>query len=425
MRHRRIVREGTWVIAGQIIVAAGMLAGVRLLTEVIPREQYGTVNLLLGIVLLARGLLCGPVMQAGVRMYPEAVAQEQVPRLRRVVRRLLVAGIGISAVVGAAAVACSVFWLKTPGINAVTALFIIGLLVVDTVRLMEMEFLNAGRRQLVGSAFRAADAVLRPGLIFALVMMLGSSVNAIVAGHFFAASLLFTGLRAKVGPSLAGASGISTAQDQSLRKDIIHYASPLVPLAAFSWITNLSDRYIIGGYLGAGDVGTYSATYALVSHPFLMAAGVIDLTLRPVYFHAVSVGDRAKEGKVFRAWLAATAGSCVLIFIGVILCRGLLARFLLGPAYRGGQDLMPWIAAGYVFYAIATVFEKPAYAHKETRWVPILQGAGAVACIIFEFILIRLYGLKGAAVAVPCYYGIQACLALLVSQRLRSRKAIT
>ena len=55
--------EVAWVVIGQVGVALAMLIGVRLLTEFLSPDVYGTLALLMGLMALGRGLFCQPVLQ--------------------------------------------------------------------------------------------------------------------------------------------------------------------------------------------------------------------------------------------------------------------------------------------------------------------------------------------------------------------------
>jgi len=51
-RHRRIAGEAAWVFAGQGASALATVLGLRLITEWVSPDVYGTVVLALGVVVL-------------------------------------------------------------------------------------------------------------------------------------------------------------------------------------------------------------------------------------------------------------------------------------------------------------------------------------------------------------------------------------
>jgi len=92
---------------------------------------------------------------------------------------------------------------------------------------------------------------------------------------------------------------------------------------------------------------------------------------------------------------------------------------LLAKSYHAAAGLMPAIAAGCVLHAVGTVAAQPLLAQKRTR--TLLQGrvCGAVAALVSIPLLVKLYGLTGAALANPVYFGIEALVLALLAKPWR------
>jgi O-antigen/teichoic acid export membrane protein len=77
---------------------------------------------------------------------------------------------------------------------------------------------------------------------------------------------------------------------------------------------------------------------------------------------------------------------------------------------------MPWIALGYGLLAVYHISVRVCLAHDAPQAVTLTEAAGAILAVTIGFILIRAYGVFGAAVAVPIFCGIQlvasVCLAI-------------
>jgi O-antigen/teichoic acid export membrane protein len=375
---------------------------------------YGAVGLLVGAATLGRLALCAPVLQAALRFYPDAARSGDLAGLRRVSRGLLLRAAALLAVVifAAAVGAGGPLRLSWPASALLAAL-----VAVDAARTFEVNLLNAARLQRPFALWSAAEFWVRPALALAAIAALGATAEAVLLGYVLGAAGLYLSVRAATGA--AGLAPEGGGDVPEMRRAILRYAAPLVPLALASWITSLSDRYFIAAWLGTAPVGVYAAAYGLGSAPFLMAQAAIELSLRPAYFDAVSAGDRAGERRTFRLWLASTAAVGGLGTAAVLLWRDAITRLALAAGYREAAGLLPWIASGYALMALATVFEKPCYAHKRTGWVLAIQAAGAAACLASVPALIRLRGLRGAAMAVPVYFGVQLAVAVYASRAAR------
>lgn len=76
--------------------------------------------------------------------------------------------------------------------------------------------------------------------------------------------------------------------------------------------------------------------------------------------------------------------------------------------------MVPWIAFGYVLYAIEQVFEQKLLARKRSFAVLVAQIFGAAASIAVTIPLVMRFGMMGAAYACPIYFLIQCMVAALL-----------
>jgi O-antigen/teichoic acid export membrane protein len=190
------------------------------------------------------------------------------------------------------------------------------------------------------------------------------------------------------------------------------YAVPLTPLSFVGWVSGQSDRYILAAAAGLAPAGLYAALYGLASRPFMMVAGGFELALRQVYYGHVSKGDRSAECRVFRLWLAAVLGASLFLLLVIALFHRPIAWLLLAEEYRTHSHLMFWIAAGHLLAACTQVVERVCYAKNDTRGVLLIQAAGAGLSVVVVVPLSYVYGIYGAAWAVPIYFGLQLALAV-------------
>jgi O-antigen/teichoic acid export membrane protein len=387
-----------------------MLVGTRLITDVTEPSDFGSASLLLGVVGLAYGTTCGPLTQAALRHYPDLQGRTQIDALRRAVLAVLKRWmIRISA--GMLALAAAVAATHP---DLLPAWFIAtGLLAVESVRGVAITFLNAARRQAQFAVWIAAEGWARPIAAASMVAIAGSSTAALMLGYLLGtAGVLATYL--VLGRTTARDSlrlGSRRATDGGIEHRLTHYASPLVPLAVVGWTSGLADRYLIGGLVGLEAAGVYAAVYGLVSRPFLMVGATVELVLRQPYYEAVSRADRQRERVILVGWTGLVVGVSLLGLVCTLLWSEPIAGLLLGEPFRSGAFLMPWIAAGYTLLVTAQVLERVCYAHRTTGLVLAIQTVGAVLCIVIASPAIAAFGLAGAAVAVPAYFGGQLAAA--------------
>jgi O-antigen/teichoic acid export membrane protein len=420
---KHIIAEGLWVSLGQGMAALGTLVGIRLLTEFLSPEIFGAVSLLIGVGALVLGVCCTPWMQAALRYYPERAAAGQVHVLRRAVTN----GMRNSVVFGIAAlVLMGIVYSASFGESFTVPLLLAGLVLVDIVRTVETTFFNAARRQKPYALWTAAEAWMRPLLALVAVLLFGMTTDSVMAGYLLASLALLVVMFN--GAEREGMTDRHSAVefDDEMRRSIWKYALPLVPLAVIAWITGLSGRYIIGGFLGLKEAGIYAAAYGLVSRPFLMLGHVVELTLRPLYQNAVSHHNHGHARKILSAWMALLTVTAGVGLTAIILWHDQIAALLLGEQYRSGAKLLPWIAGGYYLLIVSYVYERVCYAYGKTRYVLVIQVFGGVTCLAITTFAVMYWGLYGAVVAIPIYFGIQLLismvLAMSISREMSQRK---
>jgi O-antigen/teichoic acid export membrane protein len=411
-RYRSIIGDGVWVASGQIATGLLNLAGTRLVTQMVSPELYGTVNLVQNALVFLRSLFCTPLLNAATRYLPEAESAGYAPALHRVLLRLLrhsIIGVVIVALAG------GLIWSSKTGISPTVSLILVVYVIADVGRTLEFTLLNAARRQRPFAILSAAEVLVRPLLITGAVILLGASVQAILGAIAISIIIALTGAYA-AGRSY-GASN-QNAVPAALVSEMRRYAMPLIPLALLNWTVSVSDRYIIGWVThDTASVGVYAAGYGLISQPFLLIQAIVSLTLRPLYFSAVSRGDHALARRTFRIWLAVAFGVCALTAAFVSLTRRFLVSILLAPQYSGAIAVVPWIALGYVIYIFDQVLEQQLLADKRTSAVLVAQACGALASIVVTIPLVEQFGMIGAAYACPAYYLVQCMVAAMFLRR--------
>ncbi|HEY1343138.1 MAG TPA: oligosaccharide flippase family protein [Bryobacteraceae bacterium] len=412
---KRLAGDGVWVISGQIGTALGTLVGMRVLTGYIPPATFGTLSLLIGCVTLVSSTFCLPYLQAMLRFYPEAVREGEVGRLRHIIASALrwsIAGLaGLILIAGAVAG-------RVLGVSYLAFIALVGLLAVEVFRTLEMNLLSSARRQRSFAIWQALESWLRPILAVSAVVMWGSEPEAVLVGYGIGSLGLLVVFRWAVKREGTEREPKQEREDTNLARRIRSYALPLMPLAIVGWVSAVSDRYIIGGMLGLEAVGLYVAAYGIISRAFGLLWGSIELILRPIYYEAVAAENRDREKKAFRVWLGVMVGGGLLGVLAVGLFKDMLCRLLVAESYQECARLMPWIAIGYSFVVTSYVFEKVCYAHHRTSWVTVSQVMGAVASIILAIPLIYLYGLDGAAAAVPAYFAVQLATSIVAAWRV-------
>jgi O-antigen/teichoic acid export membrane protein len=411
---RRHLTDALWVISGTALSAVGTLVGIRVLTQYLAPAAYGAVSLALGLSTLAISLVATPLTQAAIHYYPALTQSDSTAELLRSLRRSF--GRAVPWTVAGAVLAAAAY-MRWGGGSPVLVIILVLLLASDCWRSANLSLLNAARRHRPYALWVAGDAALRPLAAVLGVLLLGSAPEVVLGAYVVVSMTLVLVFSHRSGKTaLATARPYSREESVALDKRLWDYAIPLIPLGVIGWISNLGDRYVIGGLLSVADAGVYAAIYGLSSSPFLMVGGTVELALRPIHQAAVARGDQGHSRKMYRIWLISVAAVCGVGVLALAFGHRLVASLFVGAAYRHASDLMPWIGLGYAIRSVSAVFERMCYAYGQTRRVLMIQSCSVAATLVATPLGVITLGLKGAAIAVPVYFSVQLAAAVVLAR---------
>lgn len=405
----------TWIVSGAALSAVGTLVGIRVLTQFLTPGDFGAVSLALGLSTLTISLVATPLTQAAIHFYPSLDRGDPTAQLLASLRRCFASAapwIAGGALLGATAY---IYW----GHGApLLALMLILLLASDCWRAANVSLLNAARRNRTYALWVAGDAALRPLGASLAVALFGSS-PAIVLGAYLvvSAGLVVVFTRGSWRHKPDSEPHQSPAESVAFDRKMWAYALPLIPLGVIGWLSNLGDRYVIGGVMSLADAGVYAALYGISSSPFMMVGGTVELALRPIHQAAVARRDQQQSQRMYRIWLAAVVTVCGIGVLALTVAHPWVAGLLVGKAYRPFSYLMPWIGLGYSIRSASYVFERMCYAYGKTQRVLVIQCCAAVATVVATPLGVVYFGLEGAAIAVPLYFSVQLAVAIFLSRR--------
>jgi O-antigen/teichoic acid export membrane protein len=415
LKERRLFGDAFWALFGQLVSACALLAGTRVLTELVTPDIYGQVALLNGFVALGVTLFSYPFICAGMRILPECLSKGERAALYEVVASLtarstaLAIGLLVLGGVIYSYLSDSDFWL----------FMLAGVLLIVTVRReLGIQLLIGERKQRGASLWQTSDSILRPLLAISLVWWGGQKAEWVLLGYILASLVSNTAWSLVLGAKPdKNQRPIIT---RNFRTDVWAYALPLIPMELIFWVNGLGDRYVIGYLMTAAEVGLYAATYTIINEAFNRSAMVLLRTFQPVYFQYCSQ-YRTKEGfRILWIWIG-----CVFVLgiVGVsllLITKDWVASMVLAKSYHSAVELMPAIAIGCALHALGTVVAQPLLANKRTRLFLLGRICGAVTAAISIPLMVKSYGLLGAAMANPIYFGVEALVLAMLAKPWRN-----
>ena len=410
LKEKGLFGDAFWALLGQLVSACALLVGTRILTELVTPDIYGQVALLNGFVALGVALFSYPFICAGMRILPECQDTGERSALYAAVTNLITR----STLLAISMLALGGGIYRYFSHVDFGLLLLLGILLAVTIRReLGIQLLIGERKQRSASLWQTSDSFLRPLLAISLVWWGGQKAEWILLGYILASlfSNVFWSFIHRI-----KTDNHSTKSVRSFRADIWAYALPLIPMELIFWVNGLGDRYVIGYFMTAAEVGLYAATYLIINEAFNRSAMVLLRTFQPAYFQACSQYQEKEAFRILWLWIACVLALGIVGVSLLLLTKDWVATILLAKSYHSAVILMPAIAVGCALHALGTVVAQPLLAHKLTRLVLLGRLCGAITATISIPLMVKNFGLLGAAMANPIYFGVEAFILAMLAK---------
>jgi len=210
---------------------------------------------------------------------------------------------------------------------------------------------------------------------------------------------------------------VKSGFDRVLAKKMLVYAAPLV-ISAFAGIINQFIGTPLLKYLGPGtisqnlsEVGVFNAA-AKIAVLMTLFTQAFNYAAEPFFFrHAQRNDSNLIYSQVARAF---TLTGCI-VFLGILGFIDLIG-LLIGPDFRGGLHILPFLLLAYLFLGLFYSFSIWYKLADKTYIGGRISFAGTVITILLNFLLIPHFGMSGPAIAAFACYFFMAVAAYLTGK---------
>jgi len=273
-------------------------------------------------------------------------------------------------------------------------------------------YLQILRRSALYAGVQLAKLALEVALHLIFLGILGWGLRGFLLGLLIgeaATTLLLTGwILVRIGPRVSW----------SAFSPVLSYAAPLVPVGLFQLGLHQADRrlleHVFTGTKGLDLVGIYGLGYKVSYLVNAMVLGPFLQVFQPYVFALRDPAERARTVSLVSTWALATVASATLV---VVLFGRQAVELLSGsPAFDGAWRVIPWVASGYVFWALYNTAVIPLYLDKRTKPVALINALALVTNIGLNLLLIPRFEIVGAAAATLISFALLAVLGMLASR---------
>ena len=190
----------------------------------------------------------------------------------------------------------------------------------------------------------------------------------------------------------------------------LRHSLPLVPSSLLGQLASNGDRFLVGYFLGAAQVGLYNSLYAVGSMVMLFNTPITNVLL-PRIVRQLAAGDAAAADSDILRFCAAffaigVLGSVGLLVIGPWSLPLILKLGVATPLEASRLSALLMLAL--TVFGTTRIYSLHLHARSRTRSLFLAYGAGVVTSQIANLALIPWMGLKGAFLACLFSYSVIA-----------------
>ncbi len=406
-RYKRLAKEGSWVLTGQLVAVAGSLALVRVLTEYLEPEQYGELALGLTVAGLVNQVVMGGITTAIGRFYSIAHESRDLAGYIRHSIRLMGYGTIAALVVAFSIIAVLFLTGYAEWIGLAAAALVFSILGGYTATLSGVQ--NAARQRSTAAIHGGLDAWLRILFAVGAILWLGSSSTIVILGYSLASLLICISQFFFLKKSFSHRSEHKPIGPNWSRQ-MWGYSWPFSVWGLFSWAQQASDRWALQFFGTTEGVGQYAVLFQLGYAPVGMAAAMVVTLVSPIlYQRAGDATDQRRNAAVHvLAWRVAVAG-LLLTALGfglAMLLHDWIFDLLVAAEYHEISALLPWMVLAGGIFASGQVLALKLMSDLKSAAMTTAKVSTAILGVVLNFFGASLYGVDGVAAAVVIFSAI-------------------
>jgi O-antigen/teichoic acid export membrane protein len=274
------------------------------------------------------------------------------------------------------------------------------------------------RASLQASAFSMCEIVFSTGkfaLALLLVFVLRIGAVSLLWGMFLASTVISVLIARRF--SLAGRLKRALFSPETC-KGLAKFGLPLAVSSLSAWLLVLSDRYILGYFGSAEQVGIYSVSFSVVDRSIGMFYSVLMLAAYPIIVSTWEEKGKQTTQQLIKELSRYFFILCIPAFVGLsILSRDVFTLFM-GKEFIDSFRLVPFFAFCSLLMGLFQYLGKGFEIYKKTLLLALTFLIAGVVNVVLNILLIPSYGYLGAGMAKAISYLILIVLGIRMTRSL-------
>jgi O-antigen/teichoic acid export membrane protein len=406
-RGNRLMREGVWILLGQMVTVAGSLVLVRVLTEYLSPEQFGELALGLTLANVVNQVVMGGIGGSISRFYSIAAEQADMDGYLNASIRLLMFATGVSLVIGLSI--CAGLWSvgASEWIGLAAAAVTYSILTGYNSSLNGLQ--NAARQRAIVAFHGGLDAWIKILLALGLMSLLGMSSAVVVVGYACSSLLVILSqlifLRHTISKQLT-----HVGERKQWLRQMWAYSMPFSVWGAFTWAQQVSDRWALEAFSSIEDVGKYAVLFQIGYTPIVLIASLAVNFVGPILYQRSGDGtNRMRNRNVHRlGWKIASISLVLTLFIFSIttFIHEWLLGLLVAAEYRHGSAMLPWLVLAGGLFATGQVLALKLMSELRSAAMTRAKIVTSIIGMVMNLVGCWLAGIQGLVFAMVAFSGL-------------------
>lgn len=416
-RYRRLAKEGSWIVIGQIATLTGSLVLVRVLTEHLDPAQYGQLALGLTVAGLINQVVMGGVTNGIGRFYSIAAEKQDLGGYLHDTRRLMLFATLVVVVISLLVITGLMLLGYLQWIALAAAALVFSVLSGYNGTLNGIQ--NAARQRAIVALHGSLDAWLKIGLALGVMFWLGNSSEAVVIGYA-CSSLLITFSQLVFLRRTIPARKQPPTKNHQWMGQMWAYSLPFSTWGIFTWMQQVSDRWALQTFASTTEVGNYAVLLQLGYTPVALATGLIMSFLGPIlYQRSGDATDHARNENVHRLSWRMTQLSLMVTLLGFALTFFIhrwMFDLLVAAQYRGSSYLLPWVVLAGGLFAAGQTLSLKTMSEMKSSSLTIAKITTAIIGILCNMLGAAYVGIQGVVSALVIFSVIYLVWMMVIAQ---------
>lgn len=177
-------------------------------------------------------------------------------------------------------------------------------------------------------------------------------------------------------------------------RGMLRFGLPIIPAQLGAFVVHLSDRFFVKGYCSLADAGLYSLGYRLGAMPNELISTPFNQIWQPRRFELYKHEESERLfGKIFTYFLY------LMIFAGLtisVLTKDAL-MIIADEKFWSAYKIVPIIVLATTVFSLHYHFNMGILIYKKTKYLAYINFSNGILVLLLNFILIKKYGVYGAA----------------------------